>query len=254
MLIDSHCHIHDSDYPLNQDETIEKAKLAGIEKIICIGTDVENSKEALDFAKDRDGVFASIGVHPNNCQSGIDGLEGLIILKPNKLVAIGEIGLDYHYGREDRDAQIEILRQQINLALKHNLPIIFHVREAFDDFWQVYDEFKQNRSRIKGVLHSFTDNEQNLKRAIKEGLLIGINGFSTFTKDVNLNNLYRQLSLTSVILETDAPYLTPKPFRGKINEPAYVGVIASFHSSIREISIEDVKKITTNNATNLFNI
>lgn len=254
MLIDTHCHIHDFDYPLSQDQVIDDAKKTGVKKMICIGTDVDNSKQALLFADKREGIFASVGVHPNNCLRGIEGLEFLIKQKPDKLVAIGEIGLDYHYGIENRENQIELFKKQLDLAVKYDLPVIFHVREAFDDFWKIFDEFKNNNVKIRGVLHSFTDSNENLKRAIKEGLFIGVNGFSTFTKDSNLMSMYSSLPLNNMILETDAPYLTPKPFRGKINEPAYVGVIANYHSLVRNITVEDLAKITTTNANKLFNI
>lgn len=254
MLIDTHCHIHDLDYPVKWDEMYAKARKNDVKKFICIGTDVENSKEAISYSKMHKQCFASVGVHPSNCQLGIDGLEEILQSGDPKIVAIGEIGLDYHYGLKNRKKQIEILKKQLILANKYNLPVIFHVREAFDDFWKVIEEFETAGVSFQAVLHSFTDNEVNLKRAIDRGFMIGVNGFSTFTKDDLQKDLYRNIPLTNLILETDAPYLTPKPFRGKVNEPAYVMEIAGFIASARGFLVEDIKSHTTTNARKLFNI
>lgn len=254
MLIDTHCHIHDLDYPIVWDELVANARNKGVDKFICIGTDVDNSKEAVLYALSHEGVFASVGVHPNNCQAGVEDLELLLSGPKLKIVAVGEIGLDYHYGQDDRELQIEILKKQLDIAAKYNMPVIFHVREAFDDFWEIIDEYKALGINFRAVIHSFTDNEANLRRAINEDFLIGINGFSTFVKDDSLRNMYRDLPLSSVILETDAPYLTPRPFRGRINEPAYVRDIAEFCASTKEISVEEVEKLTTTNAQSLFKI
>lgn len=254
MLIDTHCHIHDFDYPVKWDEMYAKAKENGVKKFICIGTDVKNSKEAVLFAGAHKQCFASIGVHPNNCLLGIDGLEEILHSSNSRVVAIGEIGLDYHYGSKNYKKQIEILKKQLILANKYNLPVIFHVREAFDDFWKVIEEFEAKGISFKAVLHSFTDSIANLKRAIDRGYMIGINGFSTFTKDDALNELYRNVPLANVVLETDAPYLTPKPFRGKINEPAYVRDIVNFCALDRGVPAEDIISQTTTNAKKLFNM
>lgn len=254
MLIDSHCHIHDSDYPINAGDVLANAKKAGVEKMICVGTDSDNSLLALNFANAHEGVFASVGVHPCNCESGLGDISEIILKGGDKIVAVGEIGLDYHYGDTQKDLQIELLKQQISLALKYDLPIIFHVREAFDDFWTIIDEFVNGGAKIRGVLHSFTDTAENATKAMGLGLYIGINGFSTFIKDDNLKTMYAGLPLDKIILETDAPYLTPVPFRGKVNEPAYVRSIADYHALVRQISVDQVEKITTNNVCKLFNL
>ena len=151
-------------------------------------------------------------------------------------------------------SQIELLKQQIKLAIKYGLPIIFHVREAFDDFWPIIDEFINAGFKIRGVIHSFTDSPENAAKAINYGFYIGINGFSTFIKNDVLKNMYASLPLDKIILETDAPYLTPVPFRGKVNEPALVRNIANFHASIRQISVDKVENITTATVRELFNL
>jgi len=248
MLIDTHCHIHDVDYPLDISETLKNARDKGIKKLICIGTDNEDSRRAVDFTNQHDGVFASVGVHPHEAKSGWDKIDGLINPDSKLIVAVGEIGLDYHYDHSPRDVQIQALESQIEIALKHNLPIIFHVREGFDDFWPVFDNFHG----IRGVLHSFTDNSFNACQGLNRGLYIGISGFSTFTKDEQQKIMFASLPLDKILLETDAPFLTPAPLRGKVNEPAYVSSIAEHQSAIRKISFEEIVNATTANACALF--
>lgn len=247
MLIDTHCHIHESSYPLDQVETLTRARETGVEKLICVGTSEQSSKEAVAFAAAHQDVYAAIGVHPHDTKDGWSRVvQDAAITK--QVVAIGEIGLDYYYMHSSRDQQIEALEAQIAFALKHNLPMIFHVREAFDDFWPIFDNFKG----IRGELHSFTDTQKNLDAGMKRGLYVGVNGISTFTKDETQKQLFAHIPLQRLLLETDAPFLTPLPFRGNVNEPAFVKNIAEHHAQIRNISIEEVATATSANATALF--
>ncbi len=250
MLIDTHCHIHEANYQLDADEVISRAHAAGVMQMICVGTSVSDSRVAVDFALKHDDVFVAVGVHPHEVKDGLDGLIDIIESGKSKLVAVGEIGLDYHYNRSPHDVQVQVLRSQIELALEHDLPIIFHVREAFDDFWPIFDGYKG----IRGVLHSFTDNQKNADEALKRGLYIGVNGYSTFARDESQKAMFAGLPLDKILLETDAPYLTPLPFRGKINESAFVRNIAEFQGLIRRISIDEVADTTTANARNLFKL
>jgi TatD DNase family protein len=294
-LVDTHCHIHESSYPLDADETVERARQAGVTQMICVGTNEQSSEEAIAFVQNRDGMYASIGVHPHDTKDGWEKLEALamssrsvaaankhlqpehkatlgpdfapsakplvssgsgkgerevIRLADNKLVAVGEIGLDYFYTHSPREVQIKALEGQIDLALRYNLPIIFHVREAFDDFWPIFDNFKG----IRGELHSFTDSVANLEQGLKRGLYVGVNGISTFTKSDEQRALFATIPLEKLLLETDAPFLTPAPFRGKVNEPAFVKQIAEFHAGIRNVSTENIADVTTANAQALFNL
>jgi TatD DNase family protein len=146
--------------------------------------------------------------------------------------------------------QIEALKSQLQTAVDNNLPVIFHVREAFDDFWPIFDSFPA----IRGVLHSFTDSIDNMQKALDRGLFIGVNGISTFTKDVSQLAMFDSIPLNSLVFETDAPFLTPTPLRGKVNEPAYVRLVAEFHAHRRGISLEDIAAVTTTNARTLFNL
>jgi TatD DNase family protein len=245
MLIDTHCHIHEANYSLNVDETIARAQSAGVKKMICVGTSEESSKRAVKFAENKDGIFAAIGVHPHDTK---DGWEEIASLAHKKPVAVGEVGLDYYYNHSPRDVQIKALESQIDIALRHNLPIIFHVRDAFSDFWPIFDNFQG----IRGELHSFTDTSEHLEEALKRNLYIGINGISTFTKDAAQKEMFAHVPLDKLLLETDAPFLTPVPFRGKVNEPAFVRNVAEHQALVRGLTLEKIATSTSSNAHALF--
>ncbi len=253
MLIDTHCHIHEPDYGLPVDEVIKRARQNGVDQLICIGTDQSSSQRAVDFVAGRDGLYAAIGVHPHEAAGGWAAIEPLAATENPKIVAIGEIGLDYHYNFSPRQDQIKALEAQIEIALRHDLPIVFHVREAFDDFWPIFDNFRSH-SNLRGVVHSFTDTPANAMECLRRGLMIGVNGFSTFVKDQQLIDMFAGLPLDQIVLETDAPYLTPNPFRGKINEPAFVRNVAEHQAMLRQISVTEVAQVTTANAKQLFKI
>ena len=257
MLIDTHCHIHEADYPLYIEQTLQHAAENGVDHMMCVGTSLDSSIRAIAFAKKYSQASATIGVHPHDTKDGVEELANII--KTGDIVAIGEIGLDYFYNHSPRETQIKALEWQIELALKHNVPIIFHVREAssaerresaFTDFWSVLDKFKG----IRGVLHSFTDTQKNLNEGLKRGLYIGVNGISTFTKDEVQKATFASIPLDRLLLETDAPFLTPAPFRGQTNEPAFVKNIAEYHAKQRGISVEELSSATTANACALFGL
>jgi TatD DNase family protein len=250
MLVDTHCHIHEADYPLDAIETLGRAFDNGVNQLICVGTNEESSRLAVAFASEHDGAYAAVGVHPHDTKDGWGDIARLAdsIATERKIVAVGEIGLDYFYTHSPRETQIKALEEQIDLALKHDLPIIFHVREAFADFWPIFNNF----SGIRGVLHSFTDSQANLDIGLGHGLYVGVNGISTFTRDIAQKAVFTTIPLSRLLLETDAPFLTPAPLRGKVNEPAFVKNIALFHAANRSISFEDVAGATTTNARALF--
>ncbi len=250
-MIDTHCHIHDSEfYPETREQVYEESRARGV-RMVCVGTDVRSSREAVAFVRSHPGCYAVVGIHPHEAANADVG-EIRTIIEQNKdvIVGVGEIGLDYYYTHSPKPAQADVLRRQLALAQEFSLPVSFHVRDAFDDFWHIYDEY----TGVNGVLHSFTDVQANADEGYKRGLLIGINGISTFTKDELQQQFYRNVPLEKMVLETDAPFLTPKPFRGKINSPAYVYEVAAFHARERGISPEDVIAITTQNAEELFRI
>jgi TatD DNase family protein len=232
-------------------EVLRRATEAGVNRLICVGTNEHTSEEAVKFVVDKDNCWASLGLHPHEAINGPVAIEKLrsFVSEP-KVVAIGECGLDYFYNHSPRDKQTAMLRAQIELALEHDLPMIFHVREAFDDFWPIFDSYQG----IRGVLHSFTDTSENLGKALERNLYIGVNGISTFTKVESQRDMYRAVPLDHLLLETDAPFLTPVPHRGTVNEPAFVTFVAKHLSDLQHISLEELSVATNRNATNLFSI
>ncbi len=266
--IDTHCHLHDSEfYPDNREEMYEKSRQAGV-VMLCVGTDIRSSRLAVEFARSHEGCYAIIGVHPHEAKDNNtaeiralleDELSRASESEPSVIVGIGEIGLDYFYEHSPPASQRRMLREQLQLAVEFQLPVSFHIRDAlpldegasvWDDFWPIFDEF----IGVRGVMHSFTDTQQNLERGFNRGLFVGINGISTFTKDEKQQKLYREAPLERILLETDAPFLTPKPFRGTMNIPAYVELVAAHQAALKGITPEEVARQTTANAKELFGI
>ena len=250
-LIDSHCHVHDPEFFGDErQEVYQRAIEAGI-GMLTVGTSEASSREAVRFAENRQNIWVAVGVHPHDAKFGCDDIKKLLKEDTSgKIVAIGEIGLDYFYDNSPRDIQQKVFEEQLQLAVDYDLPVSFHVRNAFDDFWPIFNNFPG----VKGVLHSFTDNKINAYKGIENGLLVGINGISTFTKDPQQIELYRNLPLEKIILETDAPFLTPKPFRGKMNEVGYVELVAKWTASERQMTLEEVSSVTCKNTRDLFKI
>jgi TatD DNase family protein len=236
------------------DSVIADAIQDGVEQMICVGCDLGDSQLAVDFVQNHPECYASIGIHPHEAQH-FAGQNGLLdafaaLVDRPKVVAVGETGLDYYYEHSPKEAQQAVLRFQIELALRHALPLIFHVRDAFDDFWPIFEAYPG----VRGVLHSFTDNLENMQRAVSHGLYIGVNGIATFAKDEAQRVMYRTIPQQKLLLETDAPFLTPTPFRGTINEPKYTSIVAEFLSELRGENLAALAEQTTSNARNLFNL
>ena len=267
-LTDTHCHIQSAQGEagerttrrlwekagdLTADSIIEGAVAAEVTRMICVGCDLDDSKLAVSFVQDRSECWASIGLHPHEAQHFAGNDEKLAefaaLASQPKVVAIGECGYDFYYNHSPKEAQTEVLEFQLQLAKKHNLSVIFHVREAFEDFWPIYDEYA-----VRGVLHSFTDNEENLQKALERGLYIGVNGIATFVKNDKQLEIYKAIPLQNLLLETDAPFLTPTPYRGTINEPKYIREIASFMAQLKGREVGEVAAATTQNAIRLFNL
>jgi len=268
-LFDTHCHIQSvegaggerstSELWLKAGDTkldaiLQRAAEANVKTMICVGCDLADSRLAVECVKSRENLYASIGIHPHEAQHYVGDTDKLRafadLATASKVVAVGECGLDYFYEHSPKAAQIEVLKFQIELALKHNLPLIFHIREAFDDFWPIFDEYKG----VRGVVHSFTDTTANLQKAIERGLFVGVNGIATFAKQSEQLDMYRSIPLKSLLLETDAPFLTPVPHRGKICEPYHVSITANFLSNLRGEDLGTLAEATTSNAKRLFGV
>ncbi|HEY1085632.1 MAG TPA: TatD family hydrolase [Candidatus Saccharimonadales bacterium] len=251
MFVDTHCHIHESGFYLDNREEVYTRALDADVKMICIGTSEKFSFEAVEFAKTHENVWTTVGVHPHDAKDGWEKIGEILadnLPKQAKIVGIGEIGLDYFYDNSPRDTQIRALEQQLQWATRYNLPVSFHVRESFDDFWPIFANFPG----LRGVLHSFTDSIKNMEKALSEGLFIGVNGISTFAKDKQ--EMWDEIPLAKILLETDAPFLTPEPFRGKMNEPVFVRNVAEYHANRRGVDLEELARITSTNATALFHL
>ncbi|MEI8338490.1 MAG: TatD family hydrolase [bacterium] len=266
-LVDTHCHIQsidnaddsiskiwNKDPEISSESVIKDAVSAKVTKMICVGTDVDDSQVAVSFVADKEGCYASVGIHPHEAKRYIENIDAKEkfekLLSHEKVVAIGECGLDYFYEHSDKKSQETLLRFQLDMAVKYSLPVIFHVREAYDDFWPIIADYPE----IKGVVHSFTDNVQNVNKAVEHGFFIGVNGISTFTKEADQIDAYKAIPLSNLLLETDSPFLTPKPFRGTINQPKMVSVVADFLSDLRNEDRAELAKQTTKNAHTIFNI
>lgn len=251
MFIDTHCHLHFDQYDEDREKVIQRAIQSKIKTVLNIGTDLETSKKAIALAEKFAIVYAAVGVHPNDGESfNKDVLEQLeSFTHHDKVKAIGEIGLDYYWMQVPREKQLDIFRQQIKLAKKCHLPIIVHNRDAHEDIMKVLKEEKAGSLGV--VLHSFTGTPDFLDAALKENFYISFTGVITF-KNANYINLIDRVPLKQLLLETDSPFLTPAPFRGKRNEPSYLKYIAEKISKIKAVSTEELAEISSDNARNLF--
>lgn len=253
-FVDTHCHIHFPDYQLDPDEVRAESEAGGIKTLICVGCTLSDSQGAVEYASRHENVWASIGLHPHEAGIYVDDHKSLQVFrnlaaKPN-VVAIGECGLDYYYEHSPKEDQKKLLRFQLDVASEHNLPLIFHVRDAFEDFWPIFDEYKG----LHGVIHSFTATSKEVEEIVSRGLYVGLNGIMTFTKQQNQLDAAKGVPLDHLLLETDAPFLTPAPFRGTICQPKHVRVTAEFLSNLRGENLEIIAAATTANAKRLFNI
>lgn len=253
-FVDTHCHIHFVDYGLDPETVIRDATAAGVTRLIVVGCTLEDSKKAVAFAQKHDNVYASIGLHPHEASVYRNNNKALQefhhLASSNKVVAIGEIGLDFYYNHSEKTDQLALLRFQLDIAVEHTLPVIFHVREAFEDFWPIFDSY----SGLRGVIHSFSSGVEDMEQILRRGLYVGLNGIMTFTKNPSQLAAAKLVPLNRLLLETDAPFLTPAPFRGKICESKYVRTTGEFLSHLRGEELATLADATTANAKGLFSL
>ena len=250
MYIDTHCHLSIEDYE-DIDEVLRENREAGIHKIIISGCTRDSIVESLSYADQFQDVYVTIGYHPSEALSTKE--EDLQLLEKqihnNKVVGIGEIGLDYHYGKEDIQEQQDLFRKQLALADQYHMPVVIHSRDAVQDTINILKEYPN----VKGDIHCFSGSLEVARIYISMGYYIGVGGVVTF-KNSNLGSVIKEIGLSSVLLETDSPYLTPEPYRGKRNSSKYVPLIAEKLSELLQIPIEEVATITTKNAVTLFDL
>lgn len=261
QLTDTHCHLNLPHFLADIEEVLERAWEKGLQRILVPGTNVETSRIAVRLADQNANVYAAVGVHPGDAQSWDEDTPGIIreLAQHPKTVAIGEIGLDYFRDRSPREVQRDVFRAQLDLAGEQGLPVIIHNRDAFNDVWTELDawtdEITRNGAPIAkrpGVLHSFDGSLINAQQAVDKGFTIGISGPVTFHNARERQRTTALLPLDCLVIETDAPFLTPHPHRGQRNEPAYVALVAEKISELHNIDQELAAQVTGLNAVKLF--
>ena len=250
MFIDSHLHLSKKDYS-DIELVIDNAKKSGVEYLILSCCTMDDIEEYLEIVNTHENIFMSLGLHPSEVdkykKEDLDYIENLI--KTNKkIIAVGEIGLDYYYGKDDTEKQKELFESQLSIAERLNKPIVIHTREATKDTIDILKKYK-----LKGVIHCFNGSLETANIYLSMGYLLGIGGVLTF-KNCNLSDVISMIDIKKIILETDSPYLSPEPLRGKKNEPKNIPIIAKKVSEVKNISLEEVSRITTNNVFELFDL
>ena len=253
--IDTHCHLYLQEFADDQPAVIQRAVAAGVTKILLPNIDSTSWQSMLDLSSQFPGIcYPMAGLHPTSVLSeSIDAEMDEVKhrLETGNYIAIGEIGIDLYWDKTHQGLQEEIFRYQVQLAKKHKLPVAIHVRKSFDEVWHILKP--ETGADLKGVFHCFPGDEMQARRVIDAGFLLGIGGVVTF-KNSGLQKVVAAVSVENIILETDAPFLAPAPYRGKRNEPAYIPIIAEKIAELCKLSVDEIAEITTLNAVNLFNL
>ena len=256
-LIDSHAHIDAPQFDDDREAMLQRCRDAGVQTLLAIGTGPGPKKldAALPYAEQHDWIYTTVGIHPHDAkevtQTHLDELVRLA--RHPKVIAWGEIGLDYFYDHSPRETQAEIFRVQMELAHAAKLPIIIHCRDAWDDCLDQIERHWKSTA-LAGILHCFTGSIQHAKRGLDMGFLVSFAGNSTYPKAQSIRDVAAQLPLDRILIETDAPYLAPQPFRGKRNEPAYVAEVAKTLANVRNLAPEDIAATTASNFRRFFGI
>ncbi len=260
MLIDTHCHLNFERYNEDRPQVIQRAVDAGVTRMIVPAIDVSSSYEALQLATTYQGIFAAVGIHPNSSADFQAEILGPIeaLAQEGEVVAIGEIGLDYYWDKSPKHKQRWALESQLELAAKLELPVIIHNREASEDVIDILEAWAntlpENLQGRAGVLHSFSASMAIAQRALAAGFYLGFTGPITFKKADELREIASQIPLDRILVETDGPFLTPHPYRGKRNEPAYIPYIVEQLAQLHGVSPDEMGQITTRNAERLFKL
>ncbi len=250
MLIDTHCHLLSSEY----DDVLKEIKQAltgGVDKIIINGFDVSSSKEAVELSKRYKEVYAAVGIGPENVNEITDDdIKKIKELSNNeKVVAIGEIGLDYYWTKENKEKQNSVFKNMLKIAKEKNLPVIVHSRKAIQDTYNLLTKYN-----VTGILHCYSASLEMAKEFIKKGFLIGVGGVVTFKNAKTLKNLVKEISLDNISLETDSPYLSPEPYRGKVNNPSNLRYIVRKIALLKGVSEKEVEARTSLAVTSKFDL
>ena len=256
-LFDSHCHLNDEKYNEDRKELIENLRKQGVKRLVTAGYSIESSKEAIKLSKEYDFIYATIGISPNDVPKTLEDLDkDLNNIKDlykegEKIVAVGEIGLDYYWNTENKEIQKEAFKRQIELANNLNLPIQIHTREAIADTLEILKDNKVNR---KGIFHCCPFNRELVKEGLKLGFYISFAGPTTFKNSKNAVEIIKMVPDDKMLVETDSPYLSPEPFRGKRNDPSRVQYIIKKIAEVKEKSFQEIEKMVYENANTIFNL
>jgi TatD DNase family protein len=251
MIIDSHCHLDYEPLINNIDQILLNAKKNDIAKLLTIGTSLESSIKVLDIINKYSNVYGAIGIHPNSTTGNLEKLDDILTLKNNnkKVIAFGETGLDYFYKRSEKNDQIFAFEKHIEFSITENVPVIIHTRDADNDTISI---IKKYYKKTNFLIHCFTGTLDFAKKLLDLNCIISFSGIITFKKSNNLRDVVKYVPLEKMLIETDSPYLSPDPFRGKSNEPANVKIVAETIASIKQISFEEVASSTTANFEKFF--
>ncbi|MGC8544638.1 MAG: TatD family hydrolase [Athalassotoga sp.] len=250
-MIDTHSHLTMDDFDQDREQIVENFEKDGLELAVEIGFDLDSSQKAVEFAETHDKIYASVGIHPHDVVNLENGWQEKVeaLLNRKKVMAVGEIGLDYYRDLSPRDLQRKYFELQLEIAKKKNLPVILHVRDAYFDAYEIVRHFD-----LTAVVHSFNGENEDLKRFLDLGFYIGVGGMATYKKHENLRKILSFSPIERILTETDCPYLSPQPVRGKRNEPKYVRFAVETLSLIFDVPFEKVEKITSENALRFFKI
>jgi TatD DNase family protein len=251
-MIDTHCHIDFKDFNRDREDVIVQAVEYGVERLINIGVDPPSSRRSFEMANTYDNIYCTVGIHPHDARLLNDEfLSEMEKMAENpKVVGIGEIGLDYYRDLSPRDIQRQAFETQLNLAEKLNLPVVIHIREAMGEAIEIVDKFV---GRVKGVFHCFPGTMDQAQLLWSMGFYISVNGVITY-KDSRMARVAREVDIETILIETDCPFLTPVPHRGKRNVPAYVKHVCAQLAQLQKMNFKDVEKLTTRNAEKLFRL
>lgn len=258
MFIDSHAHIDGPEFDADRDEIIERARFAGVSIILNVGTGDPHSgvlERAIELGRKHDSVYTAIGTHPHDARFYDDQAEDRIrgLVESERVLAWGEIGLDFHYDNSPRDVQVAVFKRQLRAARECDLPVVIHTREAERETIEILQSDYTSAGR-KGVFHCFSGSKDLAQRAIELGFMISFSGIVTFKKADELRDIARQVPMDRLLIETDCPYLSPTPYRGKRNEPAYVVEVARCLAGIHGVDIEEIGRVTSENFKSFFRV
>lgn len=253
QVFDTHCHLDDPKFDADREDAYHRMLENGVKRCVCVGSDLPSSRRCLEFAEQHDGVYAAVGVHPHEAK---DAPEHYLIqlremLRHPKAVALGEIGLDYYYDFSPRDVQKRIMAEQMELALEMDMPVIFHIRDAHGD---MVDFFRGAKKLPSGVIHCFSGSAEIAKEYARMGFYISFAGPLTFKKAPNLWEAACQTPLERLLVETDSPYLSPEPFRGRRNEPGHVVWVMRKMAALRQLPEKEMARITWENACRFYRL